>query len=168
MPEIDQPLRDAFDIERQIYNTQWTNIRHHWDQTFASVRYLSTLIPLAVLSLKFLRVSENEQVQIAGDPTVGAYVKAFALVAILLIGIVTFLSQYNHYRRSQEARRVVVEIERRWGLYDENENFIFQKPDSNYAYGKFPGGEKRLSHAQVQFGYIVVVTLIGAMFVLFA
>jgi len=40
--------RDTFEIEKLVYNTQWTNIRHHWDQTVAGVRYLSSLIPLAI------------------------------------------------------------------------------------------------------------------------
>ena len=30
--------RNEFEIEREIYHTQWTNIREHWGQTFSAVR----------------------------------------------------------------------------------------------------------------------------------
>ena len=160
--------RNPFEIEKTIYDTQWLNIRHHWDQTFSAVKYLSTMVLLAIVPLKFLRVSESGFVHVGVDPYVGAYLKVFVISIILLMGVITFLSQYNHYMRSREARKVVVAIERRWSLYDENNNFIFQEPRAKYAYAKFPGGEKRLTHAQVQFLYIVVVTIAGVLFVIFA
>lgn len=160
--------RDHFEIEREVYHTQWTNIREHWAQTVAGVRYLSTLVLLAIIPLKFLRVSEGGQLQLAVDPQVAAYLKVFVIVVIALMGIVTFLNQYNHYKRSKQARNVVVRIERRWNLYDEKGNFVFQDPGTKYAYGKFAGGEKRLTHAKVQFSYIVVIVLAAVVFVLFA
>ncbi len=40
--------RSRFEIEREIYRTQWDNIRHHWDETVKGVRYLATLLALAV------------------------------------------------------------------------------------------------------------------------
>lgn len=160
--------RDAFEIEREIYHTQWTNIRQHWEQTFAGVRYLSTLVLLAIIPLKFLRISEGGQVQLAVEPEVAVYLKLFVIVVIALMGVVTLLNQYNHYERSKQARKVVVRIERRWNLYDESDNFVFQDPDTKYSYAKFAGGEKRLTHAKVQFSYIVMITLAGIAFVLFA
>ena len=56
--------RNAFEIEKQIYNTQWLNIRHHWDETIKSIRYLSTLIVFAILPLKFLKVTTDQELSI--------------------------------------------------------------------------------------------------------
>ena len=78
------------------------------------------------------------------------------------------MNQYNHYKRSKEARKVVVAIEHRWNLYDNNDNFIFQGDNSDYSFAKFAGGEKRLTHSTVQFGYIIVITCVGIAFVIFA
>lgn len=161
-------IRDEFDIEREIYHTQWTNIREHWRETFSAVRYLSTLILLAVVPLKFLRVSDIDSVKIAADPHLAVYLKAFVIVIIALMGAVTFLYQYNHHARSKEARKVVVAIERRWGLYDESDRFIFQGGGTKYSYAKFAGGECRLTHAKIVLGYIVLITVAGIGFVIFA
>jgi len=160
--------RDTFESEKEIYHTQWTNIRQHWEHTFAGVRYLSTLVLLAIIPLKLLRVSEGGGVHLAIEPHVAVYLKVFVIVVIALMGLVTLLNQYNHYARSRQARKVVVRIEHCWNLYDENDNFIFQDSDTKYAYAKFAGGERRLTHAKVQFSYIVVITLTGIVFVLFA
>jgi hypothetical protein len=160
--------RDSYDIEKQIYKTQWDNIRHHWDKTFAGVTYLSTLIALAVVPLKFLRVSEGGIVQLGVDTMVNCYVKMFVAAVILLLGVVTFLNQYNHFMRSSAARKVIVAIEKKWGLYDKEGNFIFQDKDTKYAYSKFAGGEKRLTYSQVQFAYIIVITVAALVFVVFA
>ena len=160
--------RNEFEIEREIYNTQWDNIREHWSQTFSGVRYLSTLILLAIVPLKFLRVVDIHTVKLAVDPHVAVYVKAFVIAIIALMGVVTFLYQYNHHARSREARKVVVAIERRWSLYDESDRFIFQSPGTKYAYAKFAGGERRLTHAMIVFGYIVLITITGIIFVIFA
>lgn len=160
--------RSQFEIEKQIYNTQWTNIRHHWDETISSVKYLSTLVVFAIIPLKFLKVTENGVVSLGVDPKVAIYIKLFLMVVIFVMGLLTYLTQYNHYRRSKEARNVVVEIERRWNLYDKNNKFVFQEASSNYSFGKFAGGEKRLTHSRVQFGFIIVITLVGLLFVLFA
>lgn len=160
--------RSRFEIEKEVYQTQWTNIRQHWDHTVGAVRYLSTLVVLAIFPLKFLRVSEAGGVRLAVEPEVVVYVKVFVVVIITLMGVVTFLNQYNHYARSKQARKVVVSIERCWDLYDEKDNFIFQDPDTKYAYAKFAGGERRLTHAKVQFSYIVVITLAATAFVVFA
>jgi hypothetical protein len=161
-------MRSEFEIEREVYHTQWINIREHWSQTFSSIRYLSTLILLAIVPLKFLRVADADTVKLAVDPSVALYVKAFVIALIFLMGIVTLLYQYNHHARSREARKVVVAIERRWGLYDESDRFIFQSPGANYSYAKFAGGERRLTHAMIVFGYIVLVTAMGIVFVIFA
>jgi hypothetical protein len=160
--------RDSYDIEKQIYQTQWANIRHHWDKTFAGVTYLSTLIALAVVPLKFLRVSEGGIVELGVDDSVSCYVKVFVAAVILLLGVVTFLNQYNHFMRSRQARKVVVAIEKKWGLYDKEGDFIFQDKHTKYAYSKFAGGEKRLTYSQVQFAYIVVITVAALVFVAFA
>lgn len=160
--------RDEFEIEREIYHTQWTNIREHWSQTFLGVRYLSTLVLLAVVPIKFLRVKDASGFHMAVDPSVEIYVKSFVIAVILLMGIITFLYQYNHHVRSREARKVVVAIERRWGLYDNSDKFVFQEADTKIRYGKFAGGEKRLSHTQIVFAYIVLITATGVLFVLFA
>jgi len=160
--------RDSYDIEKQIYTTQWANIRHHWDKTFAGVTYLSTLIALAVVPLKFLRVSEGGIVQLGVDASVSIYVKMFVAAVILLLGVVTLLNQYNHFMRSRQARKVIVAIEKQWGLYDKDGNFIFQDKDTGYAYSKFAGSENRLTYSQVQFAYIVVITIAALMFVVFA
>ncbi len=159
---------NEFDIEREIYHTQWNSIRHHWEQTFAGIKYLSILISLAIIPLKFLRVSHEGQVRIAVDSQVSLYLKIFAGVIIGLMGLVTFLNQRNHYFRSIQARNVVVNIEKRWNLYDKNDNFIFQKPNTKFAYSKFAGGEKRLTNAKVQFLYIAIITLTGILFIIFA
>ena len=151
--------RDTYDIEKQIYETQWINIRHHWSQTFAGITYLSTLIALAIVPLKFLRISQGGAVELGADAGVGLYVKVFVAVVIALLGVVTFLNPYNHYMRSREARKVVVAIERRGGLYDEKGTFVFQDKNTKYAYAKFAGGERRLTYSMVQFGYIVVITI---------
>ena len=120
MPE--HVKRDRFEIEKEIYQTQWTNIRQHWDHTVGAVRYLSTLVVLAIFPLKFLRVSDAGGVRLAVEPEVAVYLKVFVIVIIALMGLVTLLNQYNHYARSTQARKVVVRIERCWGLYDENDN----------------------------------------------
>jgi hypothetical protein len=160
--------RNEFEIEREIYHTQWANIREHWEQTFAGVKYLSTLILLAIIPLKFLRVSDMDTVKLAVDPHIAVYLKAFIIAIIALMGTVTFLYQYNHHARSKEARRVVVAIERKWGLYDKSGRFIFQSQGTTYSYAKFAGGEKRLTHAMIVFSYIVLITITGIIFVLFA
>ncbi|MBA2881917.1 hypothetical protein HNR65_002251 [Desulfosalsimonas propionicica] len=160
--------RDKFEIEREIYHTQWINIRNHWDQTFLGVRYLSTLVLLAIIPMKFLRVKDASGIHLSVDPSVEVYIKAFVIVIIALMGIVTFLYQYNHHVRSKEARKVVVAIEQRWGLYDEAGRFIFQEPGAKIQYQKFSGGEKRLTHTAIVFIYIVLITLTGVAFVLFA
>jgi len=159
--------KNEFDIEKEIYHTQWNSIRHHWEQTFAGIKYLSILISLAIIPLKFLRVTHEGQVIIAVDPHVSLYLKIFVGVIIGLMGLVTFLNQINHFFRSKQARKVVVNIERRWNLYDKNDNFLFQEPNTKYAYSKFAGGEKRLTNAKVQFSYIVIITLTGILFVIF-
>ena len=160
--------RDQYEIEKTIYNTQWTNIRHHWSQTFAGVTYLSTLIALAIIPLKFLRVSEGGTVELGVDSSVGLYVKVFVVAVILLLGAVTFLNQYNHYMRSCAARKVVVAIEKLWNLYDKDGHYIFQDQGSKYAYGQFAGGERRLTHSKVQFAYILTITFAALIFVVFA
>lgn len=156
--------RDPYDVEKQIYATQWTNIRHHWTQTFAGITLLSTLIALAVVPIQLVR---SGAIETTGG-AVSVYVKVFVAVIILLFGVVTFLNQRNHYMRSREARRVVVAIERNWGLYDENDRFVFQESNTRYAYSKFAGGEKRLTYSMVQFGYIILITTAGVAFVVFA
>ena len=143
--------RNMYDIEKQIYQTQWINIRYHWDKTFAGITYLSTLITLAIVPLKFLHVTENGNVGLGITENVSCYIKLFVAVVVLLLGLVTFLNQYNHFMRSRQARKVVVAIEKRWELYDKDDNFIFQDKNTKYAYSKFAGGESRLSHSQVQF-----------------
>jgi hypothetical protein len=99
---------------------------------------------------------------------VGTCVKAFVAVVILALGVVTFLNQRNHHMRSLEARKGVVAIERKWGLYDEDGHFAFQEVGTNYAYAKFAGGERRLAYSLVQSSYIVATTAAGLMFVVFA
>ena len=157
--------RSQFEIEKQIYNTQWTNIRHHWDETISAVRYLSTLIVFAIIPLKFFKVSENGIVSLGIDDEVALYIKAFLMVIIFIMGLLTYLNQYNHYKRSKAARNVVVEIERRWNLYDKKNKFIFQKQNTKYCFGKFAGGETRITHSFVQFGFIIIITLVGLGFV---
>jgi hypothetical protein len=160
--------RIAFEIEKEIYHTQWNNIRYHWEQTFEGIKYLSVLISLAVVPLKFLRIVDEGKVIFALDSGVTRYLKLFVGIIIGLMGLVTFLNQWNHFKRSKEARTVVVNIEKKWKLYDKNDNFIFQEPGTNYAYSKFAGGEKRLKNVIVQFSYIVIITLVGELFVIFA
>ena len=160
--------RNQFEIEREIYHTQWANIREHWSQTFSGVRYLSTLILLAILPLKFLRISDINTVKLGVDPHIVLYVKFFVIAIIALMGIVTFLYQYNHHARSKEARKVVVSIERKWGLYDKSDRFIFQSPATKYSYARFAGGERRLTHAMIVFVYIVLISVTGIIFVVFA
>ena len=87
---------------------------------------------------------------------------------IALMGLVTLLYQYNHHARSKEARKIVVAIEHRWGLYDISDRFIFQSPGTKYSYAKFAGAEKRLTHAMIIFGYIILITIAGIIFVNFA
>lgn len=159
---------NKFNIEKEIYNTQWNNIRHHWNETINAIRYLTTLIVFAIIPLKFLKVTDGESVHLGVDQDVGLYIKLFMMMAIGILGMLTLLNQYNHYKRSKEARQVVVAIEKEWNLYDQNDKFIFQKKSSDYLYGKFAGGEKRLSHSQIQFSFIIVITLVGLAFVWFA
>ena len=156
-----------FDIEKEIYNTQWINIRHHWAETIGATRYLSTLIVFAVIPLKFLKGTENGNIILGIDTNTILYIKIFIMVIISLLGLLTYLNQYNHHKRSKVARQVVVAIEHNWELYDQNDNFIFQKNNSNYSYSKFEGGERRLTHSQIQFGFIIVITLVGLAFVWF-
>ncbi len=127
---------NAYDIEKQVYQTQWTNIRHHWNQTFSGITHLSTLIALAVVPLKFVLVEQPGTVRVGIDPSVALYLKVFVGAIILLLALVTFLNQLNHYRRSQEARRVVVAIEKAWGLYDKKGRFVFQDNPTKYDYAK--------------------------------
>ncbi len=158
----------SFEIETEIYHTQWENIRRHWDDSFKAVEYLTTLILLAVVPLKFLRLEANGAVQLGADPRVQSWAKAFVLAMIVLMGLLTLLNQLNHAGRSVAARQVVVEIERKWNLYDKNETFIFQKMPTKYKYAKFAGGERRLTHSQILFWYIILITVAAAGFVAFA
>jgi len=160
--------RNVFEIEKQIYNTQWTNIRHHWDETIKAVRYLSTLIIFAIIPLKYLKVTDNGIISLGVDLNIAIYLKLFIGIIIFLLGLLTILNQYNHYKRSKEARKVVVAIEKKWNLYDENKKFKFQEMNTNYSYGKFAGGEKRLTHSMIQIGYIFIITAVGLLFVIFA
>lgn len=160
--------RDAFEIEKQVYNTQWLNIRHHWDETIKSIRYLSTLIIFAILPLKILKVTTDGTINFSLTAETELYLKCFVVVMIAALGVLTFLNQLNHFMRSKEARKVVVNIESNWNLYDGHGNFLFQTDASDYRYGNFAGSEKRMSHSKIQFGYIIAITLIGIGFVLFA
>lgn len=160
--------RNVFEIEKQIYNTQWLNIRHHWDETIKSIRYLSTLIVFAILPLKFLKVTTDGTIGFSLTAETELYLKCFVVVMIAALGILTFLNQFNHFMRSKEARKVVVKIESNWGLYGDEGNFLYQTDVSNYRYGNFAGAEKRISHSQIQFGFIIAITLIGIAFVIFA
>jgi hypothetical protein len=157
--------RDTYDIEKQIYKTQWTNIRQHWALTLAGTTLLTTLIALAIVPIRLIY---SNQVQAVGfnDVPIAPHVKYFVAFLISIMGIVTFLNQYNHYRRSQEARKVVVEIEKSWGLYDEHGRFIYQPEATSYAYAKFAGGEKRLTYSVVQFCYVITITLAGLVYIL--
>ncbi len=159
---------DVFEIQKQLYNTQWVNIRHHWEETIKAIRYLSTLIVFAILPLKFLRITKDGNVDFSLTPQNEFYLKFFVISMISVFGLLTFLSQFNHYMRSKEARKVVVEIEKRWGLYDEKNQFIYQPNSENYKFGSFAGGEKRMTHTTVLFGYIISITVIGIGFVVFA
>lgn len=159
---------NKFNIEKEIYNTQWNNIRHHWNETINAIRYLTTLIVFAIIPLKFLKVVDGENVHLGVDQNVSLYIKLFMMMAIGILGMLTLLNQYNHYKRSKEARQVVVAIEKEWDLYDQHGKFIFQKNSSDYLYGKFAEGENRISHSQIQFWFIVVITIVGLAFVLFA
>ena len=161
-------IRNEFEIEREIYHTQWSNIREHWGQTFSGVRYLSTLVLLAIIPLKFLRVVDIDTVKFAIDPHTALYIKAFEIAIITLMGVVTFLYQYNHHARSREARKVIVAIEHKWGLYDKSDRFILQSPGTKYSYAKFAGGECRLTHAIIVLSYIIIITVTGILFVIFA
>lgn len=163
-----EPDYSQFEIEREIYRTQWENIHRNWDQTFSAVQYLSTLIILAVFPLKFLRIEAGGKVIIGVDPAVETLLKTFVLAIIFLLGLVTLLNQLNHYARSKEARKVVVAIEKCWGLYDNDERFIFQGPGTKYSYGKFAGGERRLTHSIIIFAYIIIITIAALAFVLFS
>ncbi|MFT5725923.1 MAG: hypothetical protein ACI8PB_000039 [Desulforhopalus sp.] len=160
--------KNTFNIEKEIYTTQWNNIRHHWNETISATRYLSTLVIFTIFPLKFLKVSDAGSVSLGVDQEITLYIKLFLMVVIAILGTLTYLNQYNHYKRSKSARQVVVAIEKKWNLYDQNNKFIFQSNNSNYSYGKFAGGEKRISHSQVQFGFIIVITLVGLAFVWFA
>lgn len=156
--------RDRYDIEKTIYETQWTNIRHHWTQTFAGITLLSTLVALAAIPIQLIRSGAIE----SAEGFIDSYVKLFLALIILLFGVATFLNQRNHYMRSREARKVVVAIERKWSLYDDQNRFVFQDSQSKYAYAKFAGSEKRLTYSMVQFVYIVLITATGLGFVVLA
>lgn len=158
----------SFEVEKEIYNTQWTNIRHHWDETIKAIRYLTTLIIFAIIPLKFLKVTNKGVVSLGVDPQIVMYIKVFLIITIFLLALLTFLNQYNHYNRSKEARKVVVAIEKKWNLYDKNGRFVFQEENTNYSYSKFAGGESRLTHSQIQFCYIIVISIVGLLFVTFA
>ncbi|MBN4068666.1 hypothetical protein JYU06_04000 [Desulfotalea psychrophila] len=159
--------RSQFEIEKEIYNTQWSNIRQHWQETIISVRYLSTLVIFAIFPLKFLKVTNSGTVTIGIDHDIAIFIKLFLMVIIFIMGLLTFLNQLNHHKRSKEARTVVVAIEKKWNLY-ENNKFKYQENNSNYCYSKFSGGEFRLTHSVIQFAFIIVITLVGLVFVLIA
>lgn len=151
-------MKNSFEIEKEVYLTQWRNITFLWNQTITSVRNLTALIFFAVFPLKFY-------VGIVNNPKEIIALKHFSLTVIAAFGLLTFLTQLNNNKRSKEARDVVVNIEKKWELYNSNGKFIFQNNGSKYAYGKFSGGEKRLSHSKIQLGYIVSITVVGLAFV---
>jgi len=155
--------RTSFEIEKEIYHTQWENIRHHWDETSKGVRYLATLVLIGIFPLKFLRTTNTK---VFSDAPIG--LKMFIIIIIVLMGVITFFNQYNHYRRSKAARKVVVEIEKRWELYDADNKFVLQGDGDNYAYSKFTGGERRITNGTVQAFYIALITVVGIGLVWFA
>jgi hypothetical protein len=157
-----------FDIQKEIYHTQWTNIRHHWEQTFDGIKQLTFLITLAIVPLKYIRITHEGRMIMAIDSDIAIYLKLFVGILIGLMGLVTFLNQFNHYQRSKQARKVIIRIEKEWGLYDKDDTFKFQDTNTKYSYAKFAGGEKRLTNAIVQFSYILVITVMGILFVVFA
>ena len=120
--------RTAFQVEQEIYHTQWENIRHHWDETAKGIRYLATLVLLGIFPLQFIRATDTKVFTVNQNNIM--FLKIFIVVIILLMGVITLLNQLNHYSRSKEARKVVIEIERRWNLYDIDDNFIFQSRDT--------------------------------------
>jgi hypothetical protein len=156
--------RDRFDIEKKIYDTQWASIRHHWTQIVASLTLLTTLAAFSAVPIQLIRSGATA----VAEDSVSVYVRVFVAVVIFLFGILTLLNFINHTSRSREARKVVVNIEREWHLYDENNRFVFQDPDSRYDYAKFAGREKRLSGSMIQAAYIILITLTGVGFVVFA
>lgn len=157
-----------FEIQREIYLTQWRNIRQLWDNGISAIRYLATLIMLAIFPIRFWHGSFSCP-RIQSTYGVDWDVKIFAGLLILIMGVITYLNQMNNIERSTEARKVVVEIEKEWGLYDRQNNFVYQKGGRRMPYSKFAEGERRmLSRSTVSKAYIVAITLTGLLFVLIA
>lgn len=149
-------MEKNFEIQKEIYNTQWNNIRHHWEYTVASNRFLSTIIFSSILPLKLAEWHLSEQGNLY-DFITFVTVKLIAILFIVFLGWNAHKTQENHYERSQQARKVVVNIEKEWGLYDDHNKFIYQDEQTDFAYAKFAGGENRISHNDIQSSFVKII-----------
>ncbi len=52
--------------------------------------------------------------------------------AILLFGVLVLKTLQNYYQRSLRARKLVVEIEKRWKLYEQGGLLSIQDPKDEY------------------------------------
>lgn len=150
-----RPVNDEFTIQKEILQVQWTNIRFYWDKANQAVLQM-TAVPFVLLFGNFLK----QEVQLA-DRT-RWMLKIVLSVAVLLFGVLVFMTLQNYYQRSLRARKIVVEIEKRWKLYEQGGLFSIQDPKDEYRYSAFAHETHiRMSHQRLQIIYGVLVTILS-------
>lgn len=156
-------MNDEFTIQREILQIQWANIRFYWDKANQAVLQM-TAVPFVLLFGNFLK----QEVQLPGSTR--CMLKIVLSVAVLLFGALVLMTLQNYYQRSLRARKVVVEIEKRWKLYEQGGLFLIQDAKDEYRYSAFAHEtHSRMSHQLLQIIYAVLVTILSeiAVWVLF-
>jgi len=149
-------VNDEFTIQKEILQVQWTNIRFYWDKANQAVLQM-TAVPFVLLFGNFLK----QETQLPEHTR--CFLKIVLALAVLLFGVLVFMTLQNYYQRSLRARKVVVEIEKRWKLYENGGLFSSQSSDDKYRYAAFAHESHtgRMSHQLLQICYGVSVTVIS-------
>ncbi len=150
-----------FQTEKEILAIQWANVRYYWDKTNQAVLQM-TGVPFLLLFSKLLPPQ--------GVLTHGTRlaVKIVLLLAVGVFAVLVHRTLENYYQRSLRARRVIVEIEKRWGLYDKGGLLVDQNKSDPFRYAAFAHEKHpRWSHQRIQIRYADLVSLLSLAAVFF-
>lgn len=153
-------MNNDFSIEKEILAIQWTNVRYYWDKANQAVLQM-TSVPFLVLFGNLLK----------GDVQLSNFarcsIKTILVVAVIAFGLLVYKTLENYYQRSLRARTVIIEIERKWKLYDPGGLFSHQDAKDEYRYEAFNHKTHiRTSHQKLQTIYAGAVTVLSVVAVL--
>ncbi len=153
-------MNNEFEIQKEIFETQWRNIRYYWDKSNQAVLQ-TTALPFLVLFGNLLDSEANV------NANTRWILKIMLFIAVLVIGYIVYKTLDNYYERSLRARKVVVEIETSWELHRSGGLFSHQDSNDKYRYDAFAhAAHTRMSQQKLQIIYATVVTVLSASAVL--